>query len=112
MFADRAITVGNQGQIMNAGMLKIAAAAILGCSVTANAECVLGAQEATTFRVLDTHTIVLSGGPSGAILIKSFAFFNSSSNVSVLKDDFCDFDSNVLYVDGEAVDVQQVKAIR
>jgi len=97
---------------MRAEIGRAAAAILMGCAVTANAECVVGAQSAITFRVLDTHTIVLSGGPSGAILIKSFAFFNTSSSVSVLKDDFCDFDSNVLYVDGEAVDVQQVKSIR
>jgi hypothetical protein len=97
---------------MRAGIARAVAAVLMGSAITASAECVIGARNSTAFRVLDSHTLVLSGGPSGAILIKSFAFFTTSSSVSVLKDDFCDFDSNVLYVDGEAVDVQQVKGIR
>lgn len=89
--------------------MTIAACAL--CATAAHADCVVGAKSETSFRVLDSNTILLSGGYPAQILIKSFSFFSPTSNVSVLKDDFCDFDSNVLYVDGETVDVQQVKEI-
>jgi hypothetical protein len=75
----------------------------------AMADCVVGAKMALSYTVLDSHTIVLKVG--NGILIKSFHFFNSASQVSVLKDSFCDYESAVLYVDGEVVDVQQVKRL-
>jgi hypothetical protein len=71
---------------------------------------VVGAKLATSYVVLDSHTIILKGSGNG-ILIKSFSFFNTASNGSILKDSFCDFESAVLYVDGEVVDVQQVKKL-
>lgn len=92
--------------------LQMTVAACALCATAAHADCVIGAKSETSFRVLDSNTILLSGGYSGGILIKSFSFFYPTSTVSVLKDDFCDFDSDVLYVDGETVDVQQVKSIR
>ncbi|BCM02930.1 hypothetical protein [Ralstonia pseudosolanacearum] len=78
-------------------------------ATTAHADCVVGASLATTFRVLDSHTIVLYSGSTPKILIKTFSFFYASSSVTVLKDSFCDYASAVLYVDGQAVDAQQVK---
>lgn len=78
---------------------------------SAHAECVIGAKSKTQFQVLDSHTIMLSGGYGGQIILKSFQFFNSSSQVTILKDSFCDFEDAVLYIDGEPVDVQQVKKI-
>jgi hypothetical protein len=88
-----------------------AAILLTSLATTANADCALNAKSKTSFVVLDSHTIILKGGFGKDILIKSFAFFHSSSDVTVLKDDFCDFESNVLYVDGETIDVQQVKNI-
>jgi hypothetical protein len=77
----------------------------------ASADCVIGAKSKTQYQVLDSHTIMLSGGYGGQIILKSFQFFQPSSQVSVLKDSFCDFDNAVLYIDGEPVDIQQVKNI-
>ncbi|MBB3257680.1 hypothetical protein F4827_002545 [Paraburkholderia bannensis] len=93
-------------------MKKMVVAWLLVIAATAHADCVLNAKQATNFQVLDNHTILLSGGIAGQILIKSFAFFHPSSRVTVLKDNFCDFESSVLYVDGETVDAQQVKQVR
>ena len=110
------ITIGAQtgksGEVMKPQSLQMVIAAYALCVSAAHADCVYGAKSETSFRVLDSNTILLSGGYAGQILIKSFSFFTSVSNVTVLKDDFCDFDSSVLYVDGETVDVQQVKSIR
>lgn len=79
----------------------------------AHADCVVGAQLKLQFVVIDSHTILLTNGSgdSSPILIKSFAFFYPSSSVTILKDSFCDFEDAVLYVDGELVDVQQIKRI-
>ena len=80
-------------------------------ALNSNADCVFGAKSKTSFVILDSNTILLKNGPGKDILIKSFSFFNSGSSVSVLKDSFCDFESAVLYVDGQVVDAQQVKWI-
>lgn len=75
-----------------------------------HAECVLNAKSKVSFQVIDSHTIMLTGGLGKGIIIKTFAFLTSVSKVTVLKDDFCDYESAVLYVDGEVIDVQQVKS--
>jgi hypothetical protein len=80
-------------------------------SNTAFADCVYGAKDKTSYVVLDSHTIVLRGGYGGDILIKTFAFINSSSSVTVLKDSFCSYESSVLYVDGQTVDANDVKKL-
>ena len=47
----------------------------------------------------------------GQIIVKIFCCVRQSSNVTVLKDDFCSHDSSVLYIDGDVVDVRDVKKI-
>jgi hypothetical protein len=84
---------------------------LMAFSVASKADCVFGAKSKMSFIILDTHSILLKNGPGKDILIKSFSFFYSSSSVTVLKDSFCDFESGVLYVDGQTVDAQQVKWI-
>lgn len=73
------------------------------------ADCVYSVKSYTSFVILDSHTLILKGGPGKDIMLKSFAFFYSSSQVTVLRDSFCDYESSVLYVDGQPVDIQQVK---
>jgi hypothetical protein len=79
--------------------------------VIAKADCVWSAKSKTRFTRLDTHTIVLQGGFSADILIKTYSFINNNANVSILKDSFCSYESAVLYVDGSVVDVQEVKKL-
>lgn len=93
-------------------ILRLVGVLALTAASHAQADCVLNAKSATKFQLLDNHTILLSGGISGSILIKSFAFFSPGSQVTVLKDNFCDFEEAVLYVNGETVDAQQVKQLR
>jgi len=88
-------------------MRSLAIALLVWSADAAHADCVVGAKMTLNYVVLDAHTIILKVG--NGILVKSLHFFNSASSVSVLKDSFCDYDSAVLYVDGEVVDVQQVK---
>ena len=91
-----------------AGIVAVAIAAV---AFNANADCVYGAKEKTSFVVLDSHTIILKGGYGNDILIKTYSFINSYSSITVLKDSFCSYDSAVLYVDNETVDVNQVTKI-
>lgn len=84
---------------------------ILPISQNVFADCVFNAKSKTSYTVLDNHTIILRGGFGDDILIKSFSFFHKSSQVSVLKDSFCNYDNSALYVDGEVVDVKDVKRI-
>ena len=78
---------------------------------TAHAGCVNGAKSKTSFTRLDSHTIILSGGYGPRILIKTFCFINSSSEVTILKDGFCSHEDAVLYVDGEVCDVRSVEKL-
>jgi hypothetical protein len=89
----------------------IATLALVSVGTSAHADCILNAKSKTSYVVLDSHAIILKGGIGKDILIKSFAFFYSSSQVTVLKDSFCDYENAVLYVDGELVDAQQVKSL-
>jgi hypothetical protein len=75
----------------------------------AYADCVYGAKSKNKFVVLDSHTVILKGGVGKDILIKTFAFIYGSSSLTVLKDDFCSYESAVLYVDGQVADVNEVK---
>jgi len=74
------------------------------------ADCVFGAKDSINFIVLDSHTIVLKGGYS-PILIRTYCYVSSYSEVTVLKDDFCSYEDSVLYVDGEVCDVNEVKEL-
>ncbi len=75
----------------------------------AYADCVYGAKSKNKFVVLDSNTVILKGGYGKDILIKTFAFIYGSSSLSILKDDFCSYESAVLYVDGQVADVNEVK---
>ena len=87
----------------------LCAAAIV-CGHAANADCVVGASIATSYSILDSSTIIING-PS-KMLIKTYCHcFYAGTQITVLKDSFCSYDSAVLYVDGTAVDVQDVKRL-
>ena len=75
------------------------------------ADCVVGAKQKTSFTVLDSHTLLLQGGPGPDIIIKTFAFILKTSTVKILKDDFCRYESAVLYIDEEVVDVNKVTKV-
>jgi hypothetical protein len=76
------------------------------------AECVAGTKSKTTFRVIDGHNILLSGGYGPEIFIKTFDYFNQYSRVEILMDSFCDYQTGVLYIDGRIVNVNEVKVLR
>jgi len=75
------------------------------------ADCVNGAKDKTKYTRLDSHSVVLQGGYGSGILIKTYCFIYGSSEVQVLKDDFCSYESAVLYIDGNVCDANQVTKI-
>jgi len=75
------------------------------------ADCVYGAKDKTKYTRLDNHSVVLQGGYGNNILIKTYCSIYSSSEIQVLKDDFCSYDSAVLYIDGQICDANQVSKI-
>lgn len=91
----------------------LAFVSLMSLTVTAraNADCVYGAKSASGFSIVGSNTIILTGVPGGNILLKTFHFFFAGDRVTVLKDSFCDFESSVLYVNGEVVDVNEVRRL-
>lgn len=78
-------------------------------TVPMRADCVFGAKAKTSFTVLDSHTIILSGGYGRRIFIKTFAFLPRNPSLVVLKDSFCSYADDVLYVNEELIGVTDVK---
>jgi hypothetical protein len=83
-------------------------AAVLSLSTSASADCVVNAKAKLRFQVLDSHTILFTGGGGSDFIVKTFAFVTRGSDIRILKDDFCSHDSAVLYIDGEVADARQV----
>jgi hypothetical protein len=90
-------------------LLKVTAFILLSLSV--NADCIYGAKDKSSFVVLDSHSILLKGGYGSEILIKTYCYIYSTPSVQILKDSFCDYESSVMYIDGEVCDANQVKKL-
>lgn len=78
----------------------------------ASADCVNNVKSSTSFQMLDPNTILLRGNGSSGVIVKTFSFIYTPSDVQVLKDDFCDYEDAVLYIDGEVIDAQAVKSLQ
>ena len=85
---------------------------LLGISTSAFADCVYGAKDKSSFVVLDSHTLLLKGGYGGDIIVKTYCFINRTSEITVLKDDICSYESSTLYIDGQVCDANQVTKLR
>lgn len=90
-------------------LIKLIAFILLSLSV--NADCVYGAKDKSSFVVLDSHSIILKGGYGSDILVKTYCYIYSSPSVQILKDSFCDYESSIMYIDGEVCDAKQVKKL-
>jgi len=87
--------------------------ATLVLTFTAHADCVFGARTYLSFRVVDSDTIILTQGIGPDIHIQLWSvLLTRASSVRVLKDSFCSFDERVLLIDGEVVDVREVREIK
>lgn len=92
-------------------MIGIATALALPSSV-ASADCVFLAQAKHDIVLLDRHTVLLTGGLGGDVILKTFAGIDRRSEIIVIRDNFCSFTPSVLLVDGELVSVGRVTVAR
>ena len=78
------------------------------------ADCVYSAKEKTSFQILTTGwgaKIFFSGGYGTNFIIELSGSIYSIDELVILKDDFCSYESNVLYIDGEVYDVKSVTKV-
>tara|TARA_B100001741_G_C16196827_1_gene434007 strand:+ start:151 stop:444 length:294 start_codon:yes stop_codon:yes gene_type:complete len=79
------------------------------------ADCVWGAKDKTTYKVLSTGyggKIFFSGGYGSDFIIEIDGFiYENISEIMFLKDDFCSWEDNVIYIDDEVYDVKSVEKI-
>lgn len=92
--------------------VKIILALLCWQSDAALADCVYGAKAKTTFTILDSKTIFFQGGYGTSFIVKVPCCVVGSTTVTVLKDNFCSYESAVLYINGEVVDVETVTKIQ
>ena len=89
----------------------LAVAVALGSS-PANADCVAHAQNRDRIEVLDRHTLLLSGRLGPDILVRTFATIKRRSTITIVRNSFCSFATDVLIVDGNLIGVGRVTALR
>jgi hypothetical protein len=77
----------------------------------ASAECIFGASNLTNVYILDSNRLILYGGFGDPIYIKTFYPLTKGARVAVLKDSFCDYDSEAISINGTVIPVQVVKKL-
>lgn len=79
-----------------------------------SADCVYDAKSKESFKILETGwgaTIYFTGGYGPDFIIKISGSIYSADEILILKDDFCSYESNVIYIDGEVYDITSVTKI-
>lgn len=80
-----------------------------------SADCVYGAKDKTTYQILSTGyggKILFSGGYGDDFIVEVEGYLiKHVDSVVILKDDFCSWDSGVLYIDEEVFGVKSVEKI-
>jgi hypothetical protein len=77
----------------------------------AQADCVV-LSSITGYTVSDYHNILIYRGDTPIALIKTFDFISNGSELRLLKDVVCSYDSSVFLLDGnEVIDVNDVKKL-
>ena len=85
-------------------------------STSVFADCVFGAKDKTSYKIIETGygaKIYFSGGYSSDFIIEiSGSIYSSYINeIYFLKDDFCDYESDVIVIDEEVFDILSVTEI-
>ena len=79
------------------------------------ADCVWGAKDKTTYKVLSSGyggKIFFSGGYGNDFIIEIDGFITEYiTEIMFLKDDFCSWEESVIYIDDEVFDVKSVEKI-
>ena len=79
-------------------------------------ECVWGAKDKTSYKVLETGygaKVYFSGGYGSAFVVKldGSIYTKTFNEVYFIKDDFCDYEDDVLVIDDEVFGVQTVTKV-
>lgn len=85
-------------------------------SISVFANCVFGAKDKTSYKILETGygaKIYFSGGYSSDFIIEISGSIYSSyiDEIYFLKDDFCDYESDVIVIDEEVFDILSVTEV-
>ena len=85
-------------------------------STSVFADCVFGAKDKSSYKIIETGygaKIYFSGGYSSDFIIELSGSIYSSyiDEIYFLKDDFCDFESDVIVIDEEVFDILSVTEI-
>ena len=88
----------------------------IGMLYTAQADCVYGAKDVTSYKVIDTGygaKLYFSGGYGNDFIIELDGGMYSSyiSEIYFVKDDFCSWESDVIVIDGEVFGVKSVSKL-
>ena len=78
------------------------------------ADCVYDAKSKESFKVLKTGwgaQIYFTGGYGSDFIVEISGSIYSVDEILILKDDFCSYESSVLYIDGEVFDIKSVTKI-
>lgn len=78
-------------------------------------DCVYNAKEKTKYQILSTGyggKILFSGGYGNDFIVEVDGYvYSNVDSVMILKDDFCSWESNAIYIDEEVFDVKSVTKI-
>ena len=80
------------------------------------ADCVWGAKDKTSYKVINTGygaEILFSGGYGADFIIEldGAIYYETLDEVYFIKDNFCDWDSDVIVIDGEVFGVKTVSQL-
>jgi hypothetical protein len=80
------------------------------------ADCVRGAKDKTEYKVINTGygaEILFSGGYGADFIIEldGSIYYETLDEIYFIKDDFCDWDSDVIVIDGEVFGVKTVSQL-
>ena len=85
----------------------------IGTLYTASADCVYGAKDKSSYKIVDTGygaKLYFSGGYGSDFIIELDGSIYSTyiSEIYFIKDDFCNWESDVIVIDGEVFGVKSV----
>lgn len=80
------------------------------CFFVTRADCVYNAKQCQTYQLINNNTIILKDCyGSNDIIIRTYCYLYNYSEILILKDEFCSYDSNVIVIDEEVCDVNEVE---
>ena len=84
----------------------------IGMLYTAQADCVWDGKSATSYKLLNSNTVMFTDAYGGGFIVKTYSYLTSyPDNVYVIKDSFCSYENDVFVWDGEVIDVTEVTKI-